>query len=1190
MANRQHQTFRTNFHGINTRLVADALLPGKYPVAINVRADGDSKVKTRPGYNLSFATSSSKITDMRAYTALGTDNKPRIIVHDSAGGVWLDDGVKKGTVGQGGTGASLIPYRPSQSPQSWMYVCNATGYSKFSAPDASNNVTAQKVGIAEPQSPPDACPDGFQYTEFTNIPNNYTPGATATPWNTKTGDAGTPTYTTNPRSASGIGDTVVAIFQDPASVSPVTRTRYSVQLSSTTTYGVGETLIFNTNVGGVYQNSEVEDVLPAINGGVALTVLSIFYTSGLTGKCILVPSLFQFSIEMQLPDIRRGSLIQIGTEVCLVLNVTVGVNNGYIAIETSTTNHHGAGETLTGIPAIVVAGITSAVVGQTVGGAYIADTLTFSAGSGTLTQTLSTNPFTQVLGSLGTPQTSDYLHISLAASTPANITAFELDFDIGDGTFNQNVLSYSVPAASIASNFSGASQFSEIVIPISSLVRSVGNNPDQTLAQCTKVRIKVTLTATVSIYFGSLWVGGGGQLDIGTTGAPYAYRVRPRSTITGAVGNPSPETRYGVLPSRQPVILSLPSAAYDSQIDTWDIERMGGTVTTFRRVGSAPSTATTFTDNSSDVSALAGELLSFDNFEPWPSVDVPWTATVGVGGITSITAYGTALVVLGAPNSFLTTTMRWLPGTLITLDGQTAYTLWDRPTPVAGGVLFRTIENMGAPTVTTVFVSEPIVANQNLPYAWGPDANGVIFAAGDPLRPGALYSSTQFSPDATPNNIYDLTPPSEPLLGGEIIDGLSFVASSKRWWQLQAAFNTPQRWNPVEVPAGRGLAAPWGHCTDGKLIYFWASDGIYSMIPGLPALSMTDTDVGNAFPHGSVPGQNITYNGQTLYAPAYRYAARFRLSIINSTLKAHYYDSEAQPHTLILDMTLDSEGKPRMAWSVDVYADPIGVSYQPEQPRGTLLSTTQAYSQGYLADSAGKVYIEADAANDNGVAISCILSTPEWDGGDARVPKQFLDAFLDCIPVGVITITPLSGGTPVGVAATVGPNVARQLSINALGNLAQGFAVNNFLGLMMQWTDNFSVQSAPTTILEWTEEAVIQPILVRSWQSVPTSHGLQGYHFIYRIRFAYLSFGAVTLTITAFDGPSPQPITLPNTNGLYQKVEFVPTFNKGMLFTYQGTSALPWAPIIEDCEVLVGAWSRTGQCSVFTGLGGIEAA
>jgi hypothetical protein len=262
-------------------------------------------------------------------------------------------------------------------------------------------------------------------------------------------------------------------------------------------------------------------------------------------------------------------------------------------------------------------------------------------------------------------------------------------------------------------------------------------------------------------------------------------------------------------------------------------------------------------------------------------------------------------------------------------------------------------------------------------------------------------------------------------------------------------------------------------------------------------------------------------------------------------------------------------------------------AYQVEQPSGTLTTSGTAYSQVYLGDSAGNVFTETDLSNDNATPITCAVGTPEWSAGDSRTQKQWLDTWLDIVPVSGMTVTPVSGGSTVGTVSTVGASTSRALPplIVPIGNPG-----TNFLGVILRWSDNFAVQSAPTQLFEWSEECVQLPVLIRSWQSVPTSHGLQGYQFIYRIRFAYLTKGAnnVSLAITAFDGTSPAVITLPGTNGAYQKAEFVPTFNKGMLYTYAATSSDQFAPILEDCEVLVGQWNRSGPCAVFQGLGGLE--
>jgi hypothetical protein len=77
-----------------------------------------------------------------------------------------------------------------------------------------------------------------------------------------------------------------------------------------------------------------------------------------------------------------------------------------------------------------------------------------------------------------------------------------------------------------------------------------------------------------------------------------------------------------------------------------------------------------------------------------------------------------------------------------------------------------------------------------------------------------------------------------------------------------------------------------------------------------------------------------------------------------------------------------------------------------------------------------------------------------------------------------------------------------------------------------------------------------------------------------QVSITYSATQPVTLTIGVYDGTAPVPITLPATGGAVKKLVFVPTFNKGQLYTYSMASAAPFAVHQDKCEVLVGAWGR----------------
>lgn len=1085
--------------GLNTLQQYDGMPPDEYPMAVNVRWDENNAVQTRPGYvSLFTIAGANPITDIESYSAMATDNLPRFLVRAVDNKIYLDTGTQVGTLGGSGPAhASMVAYRPNQSPNPYMYVATNQDYQKFSAPDASNAVTQQKVGIAEPQASPEACPNSLGFYQFSAVAASWTAGGT--------GGA--------IADATRISDTATAIFADPAGT-----TRYSVQVGSKQ-YQIGETLAITKSSGGVF-NVIVQDVLPPVNNGAAITVQSIYYYSGTTGRCVVVltqspvnpvapvfqdgaPQAASIFAPEQLSALRRGSLVSFsgGPEVCLVLNVTTGPG-GTMCFEVSTTGTHAAGETVTGKPAIVVSDITNLVVGQAIAAVDISTSQT--TGTGTFTLPLATNPFNQALApGTTTPQQDDYVHFSVNIDDLTKLVNAIITFDVKDGAadYVTDTYYYVITASSILgftpSNYSPSptSQWTEVMFPISALIR-VGSDATRSLANVQGVRVSFLTLGNINILMGSFWVGGGGQPDVGQAGSPYFYCYRFRSSVTGTRSNRSPITRYGVSPRREPVNVVLPGSATDPQVDTIDIFRYGGTVTSMRYIGSAVVSATSFTDNYSDEAANGGSLLETDNYEPWPTIEIPYTATPGTasGVTTTVVVTGTTVVVIYSKATafttpFYETTARWLPGTLAIIGGQSAYILWDRPTSITitsppahyYAYLFQFVENLGASgsfgslgSGPVLSIVEPNIANQPLPYVWGPNDKGDLFGAGDIFRPGNFYYIKSNNPDSAPDKYnQELTDPSEPLLGGEILDGVSLIFSPKRWWALYPNFgNVAQRYTPVERPVGRGCVAPFGHCTDSKTVWFVARDGIWQTTGG-GGSSLTDATIYNLFPHEGVTSvANVTLNGFTAYAPDYSRAGAFILAYCNSYLYFDYQDSTGTARTLVCDL----RDPRRPAWSVDSYNDSIVIHHAIDQQSGTVLSQGTLYKELLMADTAGKVYRQADNANDNNVGIACALETFEFNGGDLRSFEQWGDAWIDLYPVAIegaagVSVTPVSDGAAVAAATVITANPARTQSTISLGT----GVLKQSLGLFIRWGDDFSVQTTPTRLLSWQPSSLEKP-------------------------------------------------------------------------------------------------------------------
>jgi hypothetical protein len=132
------------------------------------------------------------------------------------------------------------------------------------------------------------------------------------------------------------------------------------------------------------------------------------------------------------------------------------------------------------------------------------------------------------------------------------------------------------------------------------------------------------------------------------------------------------------------------------------------------------------------------------------------------------------------------------------------------------------------------------------------------------------------------------------------------------------------------------------------------------------------------------------------------------------------------------------------------------------------------------------------------------------------------------------------------------------------------------------------VPSEPCRI--WTEEIIwiseATPELAATWKTQATSHGVKGYHSIYRLEWAYAATAPCTLVIASTDGSSPVSISLPATGGNKTRVLITPTFNKGQLFQYSQTSNNTHQVFGGECVAWIGTWGRKGPCIPWRGLGG----
>jgi hypothetical protein len=139
-------------------------------------------------------------------------------------------------------------------------------------------------------------------------------------------------------------------------------------------------------------------------------------------------------------------------------------------------------------------------------------------------------------------------------------------------------------------------------------------------------------------------------------------------------------------------------------------------------------------------------------------------------------------------------------------------------------------------------------------------------------------------------------------------------------------------------------------------------------------------------------------------------------------------------------------------------------------------------------------------------------------------------------------------------------------------------AVSDFMGLMLQWQDDFTKQTKATRLYAWQPSYSLQPARTIVWSTLGTAYGIDGYMHIRQIAIAYISTAPIVLSPISYDGQSAAPITLPSTSGNYRKTLFPVSANKGMLYSFQAFSPTnsPFQIFLDDSEIYVGAWGRTG--------------
>lgn len=1012
--------------GVCLTRAIDNLLDVKFPILKNVRSYQQGVIQARPGetaYNASAIVDNLLVHSIkRLNNDIASASQAFAIILGVGTSIYSDSGTHNSFIsrasGFSGVPLSLVPFRPNESPEPYLYIMDTLKSGKLKVDGSFSN-----MGIAASSTPPTVILGRQRISPFHSLSQGVANG-----W--AVGGTGSVTSVAQSRTNTTI---TRILYDDPILA---TSDWVSIQPASFQEINVGSRPTLNTG----QANVEVVLVEQVFEPAHTTTIAAIAYDSGTTGLCSIVLT------ATSKVGLRKDASLVLDTEMVRILDIKEGPNDS-ISIRASTTINHTVGQVVTGIATFRASGIVNSnhVATETI--TQTDHRLSITTGIGTYS-----NPTNIDASFIGTrPLTSkDWVHIAIKIDDPSLLVEGKLLFNVDDtvGDFTKNYYYFAFNAndftpavnddittltarqkklqnnlidAQIANDpirianierrlsgtakrlrklndlattpplgvgpataarfetVAGASQWTEFFVRLSEehLTR-VGGDTSKSLANINDVRIQFNVSGTTTVDVCDFYFAGTYGAEISSIGTPYTYTYRYRSSTTGAKSAWSPILRTGITPRRQLVNLT-PIVSGDSQADKIDWARFGGTRNQWIKIGTQPNSGT-FDDELSDLAIIGFEEADLtEGYQPFPTIDLPKSSTVTVVGSTITRTAGDAF------------NTNWIPGVPVIINSQLC-TLYR----VLSGTVLEIVENAGSQVGVSCFIPAPEIAATLLSSMWGPfvhegEIGSVMFACGDSNNSGTLYWTNPDNPDlARDTNYLEVTSPSEPLVNGFVYDSRAWVFSSEDLFQIYPSqdINGRLTFRATRTGLGLGLAGRYFFCTTEGMIIFGSKDGIY-ITNGSSPQSITDDDLYPLFPHDGQVG--ITING--FIPPDYSQPLKLRLSAGGSEIRFDYLGTDSNSYTLVYNMLTKS-------WWPDTYSKPIVTSYWEEIGKST------GNGRWLLGSNNGKLYVNS-GTSDDGDAIACQVRTLSDNGGDFRTKKKMGDALIDYDPVGATITTQL---------------------------------------------------------------------------------------------------------------------------------------------------------------------------------------
>ena len=1106
----------------------DRMPPGGFPFLENARVTQEGRIDARPGYSV-YDSSASAPKLLHSIRRLNDPDLSLAAVgylNVVGNGTLLQAGAAGAlsTVATGFSGdpLSLIPFRPDQSPESWMYVYDSAKYAKVRA-----NGVVRAIGVAPPSRAPSI---DYGVPAFAQVAY----GQTAAGWGGVFN--GLPFVPATTDRLNAVAFTVSSIIYNSGTTGWACLTPSPGSLDWA---GVRAGIILSSGPEAVI----IREMHAAIT---ATTIASISYDSGATGLCSIVLA--------SSPDgLSRNSLIVLsGTETTRVLEVISAPDGTGYSIRCSTAATHAAGDTATGLVSWYVYTVGAHAAGETITSNYISASQP-TAGVGAVAIKATGN----ASNANGRPIdiANDYLHISMFFQTPSEIVNVDLLIDVDPATpagtaFSNNFYQWTIPQTQIGSfTASSGNVWVEIVVPLSQGIRH-GSNLQLNLS--TVQAIGAVLTSTGACSWGFDWwylFGTYGPTIQPNSPTGYVYQTRFRDSNTGSASVPGPQNRYELFPLREQILVT-PATTAVSGIDEIDIYRQGGTLTNSLYVGSVADnnvTPNVFSDNLSDSTVLTtNQAPDLTLLQPWPIVDLPWQGTATVVGTTVKWASGT------------TFNLNLLSNSVILING-IAFQTYGQP---RSSTFLELTQDAGSLTGATFLIASPTIAAQTLPVVFGPLEGPflpVVGAVGDNLNAGTWYFSNQANLDsASDANTLELTSPSEPLVTGETWNGQFYVGSRENVFAIRYTFQTQATpYQFVRIPSPSGFWSRWAICRGPDGIYALGRDGLYRWTDA-GGVNITDERLYPMFPHNGQAA--VTTNG---VVPVDMSQVDFmRLSATDFDVRFVYLDTDGVQHTLRYEIA-------SKRFFLHTYGDPVAYEYLVEG----LADSPNTQQALLLSRTLGDIY-EVGGNDDNGIAITTSVQVPYSDGGDERGQKLYADLMSDADGTGSFTVTPkYNNGVTTGTAGTFTVAGARtQFQLNVT-DVPGSMALYRNIGPLVTWTGG----PAGPHLYATEASGYIQPYLAKR---ITTQYiGLQSAEWKHHRRMypGLISNSDVTLTIRTQDGRTYTAV-IASTGGQLKVIpQMLPQNVKDLLFAYEldaGDNTFALFP--DDFTIEIKPWNGAG--------------